>query len=75
MLKCALVGSRYFGAAVFEALRKEAGVEITSVIAPAADDRLALAAQAAGLPVHVLANPKLVPAEAVPAGTDLKLPQ
>jgi glycine cleavage system regulatory protein/folate-dependent phosphoribosylglycinamide formyltransferase PurN len=71
MLKCALVGSRYFGAAVFEALRKEAGVEITSVVAPAADDRLALAAQAAGLPVHVLANPKLVPAEAVPAGTDL----
>ncbi len=70
-MKIALVGSRYFGAAVLEALRKEDGIEIVQVVAPAADDRLALAAQAAGLALHVLANPKLVPAEAVPAGTDL----
>jgi methionyl-tRNA formyltransferase len=48
-MKCALVGSRYFGASVFEALRKEDGIEFTSVVAPAADDRLAVAARAAGL--------------------------
>ena len=45
-MKIAIVGSRYFGAQVFEALRKEEGVEFSSVVAPAADDRLALAAQA-----------------------------
>ena len=57
-MKCALVGSRYFAATVFEALRKEDGIEFTSIVAPAADDRLALAARAAGLPVHVLDNPQ-----------------
>jgi methionyl-tRNA formyltransferase len=70
-MKCALVGSRYFGASVFEALRKEEGIVFTSVVAPAADDRLALAARAAGLDVHVLENPKIVPAEAIAEGTDL----
>ena len=70
-MKCALVGSRYFGATVFEALRKEDGVDRRAVVAPAADDRLALAAQAAGVPVHVLANPKIVPGDAIPEGTDL----
>jgi methionyl-tRNA formyltransferase len=70
-MKCALVGSRYFGASVFEALRREPGVEFTGVVAPAADDRLALAGQAAGVPVHVLANPKMVPGEAIAEGTDL----
>jgi glycine cleavage system regulatory protein/folate-dependent phosphoribosylglycinamide formyltransferase PurN len=70
-MKCALVGSRYFAATVFDALRNEAGVSFTSIVAPAADDRLALAARAAGLDVHVLANPKIVPAEAIAEGTDL----
>jgi methionyl-tRNA formyltransferase len=70
-MKIALVGSRYFGASVFEALRKEEGVAFSCVVAPAADDRLALAAQAAGLAVRVLANPKLVPGEAIADGTDL----
>jgi len=70
-MKCVLAGSRYFGATVLEALRREEGVEFVSVVVPAADDRLALAAQAAGLPVHVLANPKIVPGDAIPAGTDL----
>ena len=70
-MKCALVGSRFFGASVFVALRHEEGVEFTSVVAPAADDRLALAARAAGIEPHVLANPKLVPAEAIAPGTDL----
>ena len=65
-----MVGSRYFGGLVFEALRKD-GVHITRVVAPAADDRLALAAQQAGVPVHVLANPKIVPEDAIPEGTDL----
>src|SRR3954452_17729556 len=70
-MKCALVGSRFFGASVFEALRKEEGIEFTSVVAPAADDRLALAARAAGLEVYVLENPKIVPGHAIAEGTDL----
>ena len=70
-MKCALVGSRYFGASVFEALRKEESIEFTSVVAPAADDRLAIAARAAGLTVHILENPKFVPGEAIAEGTDL----
>ena len=70
-MKCVLVGSRYFGASVFEALRKEEGVEFAAVVAPAADDRLAAAARAAGVPLHVLENPKLVPGDAVPEGTDI----
>jgi glycine cleavage system regulatory protein len=70
-MRCVLAGSRYFGATVLEALRREEGVEFAAVIVPAADDRLALAAQAAGLPVHVLANPKVVPGDAIPNGTEL----
>jgi methionyl-tRNA formyltransferase len=69
-MKCTLVGSRYFGASVFEALRED-GVEIARVIVPAADDRLAVAAQAAGVSVRVLDNPKVVTATAVADGTDL----
>ena len=70
-MKCALVGSRFFAATVFEALRKEEGIEFTSVVAPAEDDRLAVAARAAGVPVHVLANPRIVPGEAIAEGTDI----
>jgi len=69
-MKCTLVGSRYFGALVFDALVKD-GVDVVQVVAPAADDRLALAAGARGVPVHVLENPKTVPADAIPDGTDL----
>jgi len=69
-MKVTLVGSRYFGALVFEALRKD-GVDFARVVAPAADDRLAQAAKAAGVPLHVLENPKHVPGEAIPQGTDL----
>ena len=72
-MKCTLVGSRFFAASVFEALRQEAGIELIGVVAPAADDRLALAAKAAGVAVHVLTNPKIVPGEAIPAGTDIIL--
>jgi methionyl-tRNA formyltransferase len=70
-MKVALVGSRYFGATVLEALRKENGVEISCVVAPADDDRLALAGRAAGLAVHVQSNPKMVPGEAIAEGTDV----
>src|ERR1700754_2741712 len=70
-MKCALVGSRFFGASVFEALRKEEGIVFTSVVAPAADDRLGLAPPAVGLEVHVLENPKIVPAEAIAEGCDI----
>ena len=70
-MKCALVGSRFFAASVFEALRHEEGIEFTSIVVPAADDRLALAARAAGIAVHVLENPKIVPGEAIAEGTDL----
>lgn len=70
-MKCALVGSRFFAASVFEALRREDGIEFTRVVAPAEDDRLAVAARAAGVAVHVLANPKIVPEEAIAEGTEL----
>src|SRR6266545_9710 len=69
-MKCTLVGSRFFGAMVFEVLRND-GAEIARVVAPAADDRLALAAQEAGVPVHLLENLKNVPATAVAEGTEL----
>lgn len=72
-IKCALVGSRYFGAEVFERLRQEEGIEFTSVVAPSDDDRLALAAKAAGLSPHILVDPRNVPGEAIAEGTDLIL--
>ena len=65
-----LIGSRYFGAAVFDTLHGQ-GFSITRVVAPAADDRLAIAAGKAGIPVHVLANPKIVPGDAIPDDTGL----
>ena len=74
-MKCALVGSRFFAASVFEALRKEEGIEFTSIVAPAEDDRLALAARAAGVAVHVLDNPRIVPEHAIAEGTDLIIAQ
>ena len=70
-MKCALVGSRFFAASVFEALRREEGIEFTGIVAPAADDRLALAANTAGVAVHVLENPKIVPGHAIAEGTEL----
>jgi len=69
-VRITLAGSRYFGTAALEVLRNE-GVEIARVVVPVADDRLAAAATAAGLPVYVLADPMQVPAEAIAPGTDL----
>ena len=70
-MKLALVGSRYFGATVLKALQTITGVEIACVVAPAADDRLALAATQAGLPLQVQGNHKRVAGEEVPQGLDL----
>jgi methionyl-tRNA formyltransferase len=69
-MKLTLVGSRFFGAAALERLLKE-GIEIARVIVPAADDRLGVAAKAAGLDVVALDDPSIVPAEAIAEGTDL----
>ena len=69
-MRCTLVGSRFFGAKVFEVLCAD-GAEIARVVAPASDDRLALAAQAAGVPVYLLADPKHVPAGAIADETEL----
>src|ERR1700704_5324507 len=69
-MKCTLFGSRFFGAKVFEVLCHD-GADIAGVVAPAADDRLALAAQAAGGPVRLLENPRNVPGTAIGEGTDL----
>jgi glycine cleavage system regulatory protein/folate-dependent phosphoribosylglycinamide formyltransferase PurN len=70
-MKITLVGSRFFGASVLEALRQVQGVEIAGVVTIAADDRLALAAQKAGIPVHIQENPKTVAGDAIAAGTDV----
>jgi len=69
-LRITFAGSRYFGAAAFDLLLKQ-GIDIARVVVPQADDRLAAAAAAAGVEVHVLKDPKLVPAEAIADGTEL----
>jgi methionyl-tRNA formyltransferase len=69
-MKITLVGSRYFGATAFDAIRNE-DIAIARVVVPAADDRLAQSAQAVGIEVAVLDNPKNVPASAIAEGTDL----
>jgi methionyl-tRNA formyltransferase len=69
-MKIILVGSRYFGAAALGVLLKE-NVEIVGVVVPAADDRLAIAAKAAGLAITLLDNPTNVPGDAITEGTDL----
>ena len=69
-MRITLVGSRYFGAAAFDVLRK-LDIDITRVVVPQADDRLATAAQALGVEVVVPKDPMLVPAEAIAEGTEL----
>jgi len=69
-MKCTLVGSRYFGAMVLEALCAD-GVDIARVVAPESDDRLARAAESRGLPLHLLVDHKRVPGDAIAEGTDL----
>jgi methionyl-tRNA formyltransferase len=69
-MRITLVGSRHFGVTTLNMLRQQ-GVEIARVVVADADDRLATAARAAGIEVVVQANPKLVVASEIAAGTDL----
>ncbi len=69
-MKITLVGSRYFGATAFAAILKE-GIAVARVVVPAADDRLATAAAAAGVEVVVQADPKVVEAAEIADGSDL----
>ena len=69
-MRITLVGSRYFGAAAFDLLRKQ-GIDIARVVVPQADDRLAAAATTAGVEVVVPEDPMLIPADAIADGTEL----
>jgi len=69
-MRITLVGSRYFGVAVLEMLRRH-DVEIARVVVHDGEDRLAAAARAADIPVVVQANPKQVVAEEIAPGTEL----
>ena len=69
-MRITLVGSKHFGVITLEMLRNH-DVEIARVVVADAEDRLAAAAKAAGIPVTVQANPKNVVASEIPEGTDL----
>jgi methionyl-tRNA formyltransferase len=69
-MRITLVGSRHFGVTTLDMLRRH-GVEIAKVVVADADDRLAAAAHAAGVPVTVQADPKRVAAREIAEGTDL----
>ncbi len=69
-MRITLVGSKHFGVTTLDMLRTH-DVEIVSVVVADAEDRLAVAAKAAGIPVKVQANPKLVVASEIAEGTEL----
>ena len=69
-LKITLVGSRFFGAAVLDQL-VQLDITVLQVVAPAADDRLLLRAQALKLPAILQHDPKHVPASEIANGTEL----
>jgi methionyl-tRNA formyltransferase len=69
-MRITLVGSRHFGVTTLEMLRQR-GVDIVRVVVADAEDRLAAAARAAGIPVAVQSDPKLVVASEIAGGTDL----
>lgn len=69
-LKITLVGSRFFGAAVLDQL-VALDVQVLQVVAPAADDRLAVRAQALSIPLLVQHDPRQVPAAEIADGTEL----
>ncbi len=71
IMKITLVGSKYFGQEVLSALAGERGVDIVRIVAPAADDRLALAAKARGIEVVVHADPHVVGPEHIAPDTGL----
>lgn len=70
-LKITLVGSRYFGTAVLDKLVQDGHAQVLQVVAPAADDRLALRAQALKIPVQVQHDAKVVPGGEIADGTEL----
>jgi methionyl-tRNA formyltransferase len=69
-MRSTLVGSRHFGVTTLQTLRQH-DVDVVRVVVADAEDRLAAAAQAAGIEVVVQADPKLVIASEIAAGTDL----
>jgi methionyl-tRNA formyltransferase len=69
-MRITLVGSRHFGVTTLQMLRAH-GVDIVRVVVADAEDRLAASARDAGIEVVVQANPKLVVASEIAAGTDL----
>jgi len=69
-MRITLVGSRHFGVTTLDMLRKR-GVDVVRVVVADPEDRLAVAARAAGVEVTVQANPKLVVASEIADGTDL----
>src|SRR3954451_20045299 len=69
-MRITLVGSRHFGVTTLNMLRQH-GVDIARVVVTDADDRLATAAREGGIEVVVQADPKLVAAGEIAAGTDL----
>jgi len=69
-LRITLAGSRWFGSAAFEALRKEK-IDIARVVIHNAADRLAGIARAADVEVIVLDDPRIIPASAIADGTDI----
>ena len=69
-MRITLVGSRHFGVTTLGMLRQH-GVEIARIVVADPEDRLAAAAKAAGIDVVVQADPKLVVASEIAAGTDL----
>jgi methionyl-tRNA formyltransferase len=69
-MRITLVGSRHFGVTTLEMLRQR-GVDIVRVVVADTDDRLATAARAAGIPVSVQADPKIVVAAEIGGDTDL----
>jgi methionyl-tRNA formyltransferase len=69
-MRITLVGSRHFGVTTFNMLRQQE-IDIVRVVVHDGDDRLAAAAQAAGVEVVVQANPKFVEAAEIAPNTDL----
>lgn len=69
-MKVTLIGSRHFGASTLANLLED-GIEVVRVVAPAADDRLAVAAQSAGLPLTILESPRKVPGSDLHEDCDL----
>jgi len=69
-MRITLVGSRHFGVTTLQMLRGH-DVDVVRVVVADAEDRLAAAAREAGIEVVVQANPKLVVAAEIAAGTDL----